>query len=299
MYDILELNKKLIAELKDIAKNLEVPKYEGLKKDELVYKILDQQAVNPESAKKLVDATAPVPAEAAAAAEPAKEDAPADVSTEAKAEEEAPADDKKADPKAEKPKDKPKTDEAETGTDSKPDQKQGGKHQDNKPRNQQNQQRKPKGERGNESDGRKADPRNKYTKQGEEYEFEGIISSEGILEIMPDGYGFLRSSDYNYFNSPDDVYVSQSQIKLFGLRTGDTVKGSIRPPKQGEKYFPLIRVEMINGMSPNDVRDRVPFEHLTPLFPQEKFTITGKGGNLSTRIIDMFTPIGKGQRGMI
>ena len=116
---------------------------------------------------------------------------------------------------------------------------------------------------------------------------------------MPDGYGFLRSSDYNYFNSPDDVYVSHSQIKLFGLCTGDTVQGSIRPPKVGEKYFPLIRVEKINGMLPNDVRDRVPFEHLTPLFPQEKFTITGKGGNLSTRIIDMFTPIGKGQRGMI
>jgi transcription termination factor Rho len=116
---------------------------------------------------------------------------------------------------------------------------------------------------------------------------------------MPDGYGFLRSSDYNYLNSPDDIYVSQSQIKLFGLKTGDTVKGSIRPPKEGEKYFPLIKVELINGNHPNDVRDRVPFDHLTPLFPQEKFDLTGPKGNLSTRIIDMFTPIGKGQRGMI
>ena len=116
---------------------------------------------------------------------------------------------------------------------------------------------------------------------------------------MPDGYGFLRSSDYNYLNSPDDIYVSQSQIKLFGLKTGDTVKGSIRPPKEGEKYFPLIKVELINGNHPNEVRDRVPFDHLTPLFPQEKFDLTGPKGNLSTRIIDMFTPIGKGQRGMI
>ncbi len=131
-------------------------------------------------------------------------------------------------------------------------------------------------------------------------EFDGIVISEGVLEIMPDGYGFLRSSDYNYLNSPDDIYVSQSQIKLFGLKTGDTVKGTIRPPKEGEKYFPLVKVEAINGRDPAEVRDRVPFDYLTPLFPIEKFTLTGHPQNsLSTRIIDLFTPIGKGQRALI
>jgi len=133
-----------------------------------------------------------------------------------------------------------------------------------------------------------------------QFEFEGIITNTGVLEILVDGYGFLRSSDYNYLNSPDDVYVSQSQIKLMGLKTGDTVKGTIRPPKEGEKYFPLIKVLEINGRSPDYIRDRVPFEHLTPLFPTEKFQLTGNGhDNLSTRIVDMFAPIGKGQRGLI
>ena len=138
---------------------------------------------------------------------------------------------------------------------------------------------------------------NKY--KDPDFEFDGIIESEGVLEMMPDGYGFLRSSDYNYLSSPDDIYVSQSQIKLFGLKTGDTVRGNVRPPKEGEKYFPLIRVSKINGLNPNIVRDRVSFEHLTPLFPEEKFNLAEKGSSLSTRIIDLFSPIGKGQRGMI
>ena len=147
-------------------------------------------------------------------------------------------------------------------------------------------------QRGNESNqpGKYRDP---------DFEFDGIIESEGVLEIMPDGYGFLRSSDYNYLSSPDDIYVSQSQIKLFGLKTGDTVKGKVRPPKEGEKYFPLIRVSLINGLNPSIVRDRVSFEHLTPLFPEQKFNLAEKGSNLSTRIIDLFSPIGKGQRGML
>ncbi|NVN95210.1 MAG: transcription termination factor Rho [Bacteroidetes bacterium] len=132
------------------------------------------------------------------------------------------------------------------------------------------------------------------------FDFDSVIVSEGVLEIMQDGYGFLRSSDYNYLNSPDDIYVSQSQIKLFGLKTGDTVKGSIRPPKDGEKYFPLIKVELINGRKPEEVRDRIPFDYLKPLFPQEKFILTGHNeSTISTRIIDLFTPIGKGQRGLI
>ncbi|HLV46443.1 MAG TPA: transcription termination factor Rho [Flavobacterium sp.] len=132
-----------------------------------------------------------------------------------------------------------------------------------------------------------------------DYEFEGIIETEGVLEIMPDGYGFLRSSDYGYFSSPDDIYLSQSQIRLFGLKTGDTVKGIVRPPKEGEKFFPLVRVTKINGHNPSDVRDRISFEHLTPLFPQEKFDLSSGKSSVSTRIIDLFAPIGKGQRGMI
>ncbi len=156
----------------------------------------------------------------------------------------------------------------------------------------------------NQKDQKFQKPRNPdFKKQGKyrdpDFEFDGIIESEGVLEIMPDGYGFLRSSDYNYLSSPDDIYVSQSQIKLFGLKTGDTVKGKVRPPKEGEKYFPLIRVSLINGLNPSIVRDRVSFEHLTPLFPDEKFNLAEKGSNISTRIIDLFSPLGKGQRGMI
>lgn len=138
---------------------------------------------------------------------------------------------------------------------------------------------------------------NKY--RSSDYEFEGLIISEGVLEIMPENYGFLRSSDFNYLASPDDVYVSQSQIRLFGLKTGDTTRGEVRPPKEGEKYFPLIKIIEINGRLPSYIRDRASFEHLTPLFPNEKFNLSGKNATLSTRIIDLFTPIGKGQRGMI
>ena len=132
------------------------------------------------------------------------------------------------------------------------------------------------------------------------FDFDGILVGSGVLEIMPEGYGFLRSSDYNYISSPDDIYVSQSQIRLFGLKTGDVVEGPIRPPKEGEKYFPLVKVDKINGRNPEEVRDRVPFHHLKPLFPTEKFNLTkGHNDNLSCRIVDLFTPIGKGQRGLI
>ncbi|MFZ9027606.1 MAG: transcription termination factor Rho [Crocinitomicaceae bacterium] len=142
---------------------------------------------------------------------------------------------------------------------------------------------------------------NKDEKNDEEmYSLVGIVSAEGVLEVMSDGYGFLRSSDYNYLPSPDDIYVSQSQIKLFGLKTGDTVLGTIRPPREGEKFFPLVKVESINGRSPSYIRDRVPFQYLTPLFPDEKFKLTGHDQEtLSTRVMDLFAPIGKGQRGMI
>jgi len=141
------------------------------------------------------------------------------------------------------------------------------------------------------------DNRNRFKEP--DFEFDGIIESEGVLDIMQEGYGFLRSSDYNYLSSPDDIYVSQSQVRLFGLKTGDTVLGQVRPPKEGEKYFPLIKVNKINGLGPEVVRDRVSFEHLTPLFPDEKFNIADKESSISTRIMDLFSPIGKGQRGMI
>ncbi len=158
------------------------------------------------------------------------------------------------------------------------------------------------GNTGNENTGMNEQHEHTEFKKPEKvyYNFDGIVFAEGVLEIMPDGYGFLRSSDYNYLNSPDDVYVSQSQIKLFGLKTGDVVKGGIRPPKEGEKYFPLIKVENINGREPAFVRDRVVFDYLTPLFPNEKIKLTGHPQEtMSTRIVDMFTPIGKGQRGLI
>ena len=141
------------------------------------------------------------------------------------------------------------------------------------------------------------DNRNRYREP--DYEFDAIIESEGVLDIMQDNYGFLRSSDYNYLSSPDDIYVSQSQIRLFGLKTGDTVLGQIRPPKEGEKYFPLIKIVKINGLDPQVVRDRISFEHLTPLFPKEKFNIAERQSTISTRVMDLFSPIGKGQRGMI
>ena len=149
----------------------------------------------------------------------------------------------------------------------------------------------------NQTDSGNRDNRNRYKEP--DYEFDAIIESEGVLDIMADGYGFLRSSDYMYLSSPDDIYVSQSQIRLFGLKTGDTVLGQVRPPKEGEKYFPLIKINKINGLDPQVVRDRVSFEHLTPLFPQEKFNIAERQSTVSTRIIDLFSPIGKGQRGMI
>ncbi|WP_449288934.1 transcription termination factor Rho [Mucilaginibacter terrae] len=168
------------------------------------------------------------------------------------------------------------------------------------PRENNNQQRETNN--GRERDGNRENSVQQQTKSNQEainMDFDNVIVNEGVLEIMPDGYGFLRSSDYNYLTSPDDIYVSQSQIKLFGLKTGDTVRGSIRPPKEGEKYFPLVRVEAINGRIPAEVRDRVPFDHLTPLFPSEKMNLFTDANNYSTRIMDLFSPIGKGQRGLI
>ena len=242
MYTIEQLNDKLLSELKTIAEGLKISGIAKISKKDLIYKIIDEQAVaKPKNDKK--------------------------------------SDDKKSDDK------KTKTSLKNTNSSVK---KVNGKNQieDDK------------------TNVRKKLPREEYLKRKAKFEsdlkeFEGVIESEGVLEMMQDGYGFLRSSDYNYLASPDDIYVSPSQVKLFGLKTGDTVKGKIRPPKENEKYFALIEVSEINGRKPEEVRDRVPFRYLTPLFPDQKLNLSTKSDNYSTRIMDLFSPIGKGQRGMI
>ena len=170
-------------------------------------------------------------------------------------------------------------------------------HQGQQPQNQQGQQN----HQQQAQQQRPQQPQQNQQPQRPRIEYDGVVQASGVLEVMPDGYGFLRSSDYNYLNSPDDIYVSQAQIKNYALKPGDTILGDIRPPREGDKYFPLVRIHTINGRSPEFIRDRVPFDFLTPLFPDEKFNLTGNGhnSNISVRIVDMFTPIGKGQRGLI
>ncbi len=336
MYDIIELNEKKVDELKQLAEQLEVPKFNRLKKQELIYAILDHQALKPALTK-----SASKPTSEAKASEAPKKRVPRKPKPEAVDKKDSPEQGER--PKREKPvlKKRSEITEEKKEQDSSENQKE-NKDSKRNPRNQEREQkqgeekqhdnRKSENKNENRNDNRnenrsnrnndqnKRDQRNDnrndnrgnrsnrggqpahlegtYTK--EEYEFEGIITAEGVLEIMSDGYGFLRSSDYNYMPSPDDIYVSQSQIKLFGLKTGDNVEGAVRPPKEGEKYFPLIKVVLINGRQPNEVRDRVPFNFLTPLFPEEKFKLTGHPrASVSSRIMDLFTPIGKGQRGLI
>ena len=400
MYDILELNSKLVSELKVIAKSLEMKGIEGLKKQELIYKILDHQALNPHLVKQ--DKEAPkkkktaskTPKDDTADEKPKRRGRPK--KTESVKEE-------KAEPKEQTASDKGKTAEKENrarkprrrlsepiassrlarNAEAKDDEQQENTsevskspeeikekvapemkndprpapprparperververtertersersdrpdrqersdrpermdRQDRPRRDNSQQYRDNRPSRDNDRDYRspREEPRKEQREEPREekkesnddklretfsFDFDSIVSSEGVLEIMPDGYGFLRSSDYNYLNSPDDIYVSQSQIKLFGLKTGDTVQGSIRPPKEGEKYFPLIKVEKINGKLPEEVRDRIPFDFLTPLFPEEKFKLADHPqATVSSRVIDLFTPIGKGQRGLI
>jgi len=173
------------------------------------------------------------------------------------------------------------------------------KHPQNKNNQNKNQHHQKQADKNNNHQKHQKNQKNQKNNREPEFEFDGIIDAEGVLEILQDGYGFLRSADFNYLSSPDDVYVSPSQIRLFGLKTGDTVQGVVRPPKEGEKYYPLLKVKKINNQDPAIVRDRVAFEHLTPLFPDEKLNIAGKRSTLSTRIVDLFAPIGKGQRAMI
>ena len=229
-----ELNDKLLSELKNITEELGIKGASKLSKQDLIYKILDEQAIS-------------------------------------------------------KPK---KSSSKKPSSDSKPSTKEKSSGPSKRPAGRSSSR---SGERTH--DRSRAPKNSEYEKQVKE--FEGVIESEGVLEMMQDGYGFLRSSDYNYLASPDDIYVSPSQIKLFGLKTGDTVLGKIRPPKENEKYFALIEVSKINGKSPEEVRDRIPFKYLTPLFPEEKLNLSTNQDNYSTRILDLFSPIGKGQRGMI
>lgn len=283
MYDILELNKKVVSELKEIAKQLKVKKIDSLRKQDLIYQILDQQAISASDGIKIENKVFDVNSKKREQINVSRprinirsKTVKKNFSSVEKKEKEI------VEPIAVEV--APKTEEIKV-------EKSETKHyHTNKPSSG-------NVRRSNLSE--KNYRKRPYDKK-DSYDLDFVVVNSGVLEVMPDGYGFLRSSDYNYLNSPDDIYVSQSQIKLFGLKTGDTVKGTIRPPKEGEKYFPLIKIQEINGTEPEAVRDRVPFDYLTPLFPNEKFKLTGHRQNsLSTRIIDMFTPIGKGQRGLI
>ena len=301
MYDILQLNDMLVPELLDIAEDLKIDSPKKLGKQELIYKILDKQAVmsseqksdgasKQRQRKRIVKATTANTTEEAIVEEP---------SAPIVAENKRPV--KKAAPKKDDKARKGKKREEE----SLPIPQQRSQEEaqmelssvaEEEPTNSDEvEEALPAPERGTQIS--KFFPQPK--RENFNIEFDGIILAEGVLEMMPDGYGFLRSSDYNYLSSPDDIYVSPSQIKLFGLKTGDTVYGSVRPPKEGEKYFALLKVETINGKSPEEVRDRVPFDYLTPLFPHEKLNLFDGHDNYSTRMMDLFTPIGKGQRGLI
>jgi transcription termination factor Rho len=321
MFDIEVLKEMKLSDLQEIAKAAKVKKYRTLKKEELVYQILDVQAASPEVVKvEGIPSVAPEPKEKRTRVTPLKVAKVKEVATE-KVEEEVASEkvENVSPPKTLERKVRVKKEVIETKTpkvineteevsSTKDTNKTVPNLNPNHKANQNNPNH-PSFKKGNSETSQNAPQstpqstpqRTKPAPKAKEpeFEFDGIIESEGVLEMMPDGYGFLRSSDYNYLSSPDDIYLSQSQVRLFGLKTGDTVKGVVRPPKEGEKYFPLIRVSKINGLSPQEVRDRISFEHLTPIFPKEKFNIAGKESTVSTRIIDLFSPIGKGQRGMI
>ncbi|MEO5675209.1 MAG: transcription termination factor Rho [Chitinophagales bacterium] len=277
MFDILQLNDMLVPELRDIAEQLKIDNNQKLSKQELVYKILDKQAIAPQ-----------LSGDAASEKEQVEEVKPRRGRPKVSKHAEVPL----QEPLVEVPVLEAKTEEPEISEKAEADQP-------------------PQPEPDKMDDGiryekngqfqRLPHPEQQPRREAPVFnvDLDGIVDGEGVLEIMPDGYGFLRSSDYNYLSSPDDIYVSPSQIKLFGIKTGDTVTGAVRPPKEGEKYFALLKVESINGKKPEEIRDRVPFDYLTPLFPHEKFNLFADPGDNSTRVIDLFTPIGKGQRGLI
>ena len=296
MFDTIELNDKLVSELREIARNLGVAEADELRKAQLISRIVEQeqlieaariqqQTVNSNYA--AIDSTPALPSEKVR-----KRIRTIKNSNEPRIE--VPLDDTNL---FDIPDDETPADENEDIIALADEDIEVAQPGENVPKSEEQM-----------PDGRPQKYERKVNNQSSQQknqeppinlDFDNVIVNEGVLEIMPDGYGFLRSSDYNYLTSPDDIYVSQSQIKLFGLKTGDTVRGSIRPPKEGEKYFPLVRVEAINSRVPADVRDRVPFDHLTPLFPSEKLSLFTDASNYSTRIMDLFSPIGKGQRGLI
>ncbi|MBP8066091.1 MAG: transcription termination factor Rho, partial [Flavobacterium sp.] len=323
MFDIDVLKEMKLPELQEIAKVAKINKYRYLKKEELIYQILDLQAANPN----VIEPAKPVQENKPEAKQEKGKRARITPKSEAEkptqpivTPKETPAAETKTDlPEAKETKREPfikKKDfqqkprfnkennpnfqprQQNTETVEKPTVEEDKPETPAPVQNQQN----PQSQNPNQNPNQNQNQNQKNKKQNfrePDYEFDGIIESEGVLEMMPDGYGFLRSSDYNYLASPDDIYLSQSQIRLFGLKTGDTVKGVVRPPKEGEKYFPLVKVLKINGHDPQVVRDRISFEHLTPVFPTEKFRLAERNSTISTRIIDLFSPIGKGQRGMI
>ncbi|MFN8270799.1 MAG: transcription termination factor Rho [Chitinophagaceae bacterium] len=321
MYDILQLNDMLVPELLDIAEQLNIQGIKGIQKQDLIYKILDKQAlsagakntatlIEKPKRKRIIKATtantteiAKVMSEAPAPANNAEEHLTLD----------QPLKEEKGKKRGRKAKEKEAIEEAAAPEQEMEDKKVLTIKKDpveidipelgsrlismlgeDEPVLEEDDI-----EDYEETPEETIAPRSHKKEQSFNIEFDGIIQGEGVLEMMPDGYGFLRSSDYMYLSSPDDIYVSPSQIKLFGLKTGDTVFGAVRPPKEGEKYFALLKVESINGKSPEEVRDRVPFDYLTPLFPFEKLNLFTQPSNYSTRIMDLFTPIGKGQRGLI
>lgn len=285
MYDIQSLSAKLLPELREIAKQMSISGIDGLKKQDLIYKIIDHQAANPEAEVTDVTGFSIPPIEESKVNEPApgyNEATSSDTS------DNRPKRRRIAPPRPEgyeaaAPTVNPILGIETTPPDSTPSKSQPVFENTYRP-----------------EPAYTPPPVSRERKISEPvYDFDGIIVCEGVLEITPENIGYLRSSDYNYLPSPDDVYVSPAQIKLFGLKTGDTVQGTVRPPREGEKYFPLVKVDLINGQDPAVVRDRVQFDHLTPLFPFEKLKLAHDNANYSTRIMDMFTPIGKGQRALI
>ena len=304
MYDILQLNDMILPELKEVADKLKIKGSDKLEKQELILKILDAQALNPETQASVVEDDKPKergkrPRNRKPIGPELKTKKDDKNDKEEEEEETEAAIDRNDEGNAVN-----RRNESESETREKREhhhhhapaaEEQNG----NRERPQQN------GDENNAQEERHYEENNNQQRRQQpggsifSVEADAIIEGEGVLEMMPDGYGFLRSSDYSYLSSPDDIYVSPSQIKLFGLKTGDTVKGYIRPPKAGEKYFALLKVDTMNGRAPEDVRDRVAFDYLTPLFPQEKLNLFTTPNNFTTRIIDLFTPIGKGQRGMI
>lgn len=327
MYDILQLNDMLVPELLDIAEQLKIPNAKKLDKQELVYKILDKQAIVASAVKngaaddkgkrkRVVKTTTANATEEADVV--SGDDKPVRKELKKEAPKKKVVVEKPAPVPIKKGRKKPEPEEEEEdeatpilpvmNDDSDEDEMTDiqGHHDEEDEDDEEQGSNTQIAQHDHE---RHVEPQSLSDQQQKSYphrresafniEFDGVIMAEGVLEMMPDGYGFLRSSDYNYLSSPDDIYVSPSQIKLFGLKTGDTIFGAVRPPKEGEKYFALLKVETINGKQPEDVRDRVPFDYLTPLFPFEKLNLFTVPNQYSTRIMDLFTPIGKGQRGLI